>query len=346
MTMRAIHRLRFLWCLLALGASGLHVQAQDRLCPDGKRSYFGVCPEDGNQSRPLPSPTPAPRPVPPPAVPSRVVSSFVVPFAPGGPTDAMVRSVAQSLGPQSVVENKPGNAGVPALQAFVQSPREGAAYFALTAATLHALKLTRQTALMEQVEPVALLAIQAYVLLVPASAAHRSYADWMASARSKRITAGTAGEGTLSELCLQQVGQAQRLALDLVPYKGVAPLLMDLAEGRIDLACVPASGLSNEALRARLTPIAVTIQDNPSLFPGIPTLASLGIKGAMSGDWLALVQHPRADTGATSVVNAEMPRVLVRPELEARAKQLYFYLFDTAAVTPSAAKKFLSNELR
>jgi len=68
------------WAVSALlsGAS-LHVSAQERICPDGKRSYFGVCPEDGNNSRPLqptvtptvptpaPTPAPAPTPVPTPA---------------------------------------------------------------------------------------------------------------------------------------------------------------------------------------------------------------------------------------------------------------------------------------
>ena len=53
----------FLAVVLLLGFISFQAHGQERICPDGKRSYFGVCPDDGNQSRPLP--VPEPRPVPP-----------------------------------------------------------------------------------------------------------------------------------------------------------------------------------------------------------------------------------------------------------------------------------------
>ena len=60
--------LNFLGLFLAIFfiCVGTGLQAQERLCPDGKRSYFGVCPDDGNNSRPLPAPEPQPLPVPVP----------------------------------------------------------------------------------------------------------------------------------------------------------------------------------------------------------------------------------------------------------------------------------------
>jgi len=353
--MFVIHRRIHQALIALLVVTGACAQAQERICPDGKRSYFGVCPDDGNNSRPVPVPTPAPsvvttpvkpKPSLPPPSAALAASSFVVPFAPGGPTDALVRVLAQGLGASAVVENKPGSSGIPALQSFIQSPRDGVSYYVLTAATLTALQLSNQTALVQQVEPVALLGIQSYVLVIPESAGVRNWADLAQSAKSKRLLAGTSGDGSLSELCMQQIGRATRFNIDLVTYKGVAPLLMDLADGRFDMACVPASGLSNPALKARLTPIAVTLQDTPSLFPGTPTFVNLGVAGVMLGDWVALVRHPRGDAVATNTVTGEIRKVLSRSDFEKRAAQLFFYSFSTESANPTAVKEFVTRQIR
>lgn len=333
-------------------ATSIHAHGQERICPDGKRSYFGVCPDDGNNSRPIPAPTPAPvvAPAPQPATPSTGntsnTASFTVPFAPGGPTDVFVRSLAQNLGPQAVVENKPGNFGITSLQLFVQSPRDGVAYYVLTAGTLHNLKRSNQSALIQQVEPVALIGIQGFAVLAPASRSIKSLQGLVASSKGRRLTGGTSGEGSLPELCLKQLSQALGLSINLIPYKGVAPVLIDLSEGNIDITCVPLSSLSNDALRARVAMLAMTANASSTSYPSVPTLESLGLKGIMKGDWLALVQARRANASASNAVLNEIHKISIRSEFRNRANQLQFNLFSTDVMTPTVATNFIYGELQ
>ena len=340
--MFVIHRQIFQVLIALLVVTGSHAQAQERICPDGKRSYFGVCPDDGNNSRPVPAPTPAT----PTAYNAATPVSFTVPFAPGGPTDVLVRGLSQSLGSSSVVENKPGNFGIAGLQAFIQSPRDGVAYYVLTAGTLQGLKLTNQSALIQQVEPVALIGIQGFAVLVPASRSIKSLQELVAASKGKRLTAGTSGEGSLPELCLKQLSQALGLALDLVPYRGVAPALLDLGDGHIDVTCLPLSGLSNEAMRAKVALLAMTANIANTSYPNVPTLESLGLKGIMKGDWLALVQSKRADAGVSSAVLGEVQKIATRAEFMGRASQVQFNVFNADAMTPTVARNFIHSELQ
>ena len=333
-------------CLVVTSGGAI---AQERLCPDGKRAYFGVCPSDGNNSRPLP-PTPNVVPDPRPVIPSQnnisTAVSFTVPNPPGGLSDTIVRNLAQNLGSQAVVENRAGASGLIGLTAFVQTRREGVAYFALSASTLHGLKLANQTALIQQTEPVAILGTVGYLILTRASSPIKSIQDLVNSSKGKRLAAGTSGDGTLSELCLNQLAQVLGINIDLVPYRGAAPALVDVIEGQTDVTCLPANVLSNDSTRNRLSVLAVTENAPNSSLPYSPTLESLGIKGVMKSDWLALLQSKQTDSGSSSAVLSAIQKITMQPEFKSRLSQYQFNLSNMELMNPAAARNFIANELR
>jgi tripartite-type tricarboxylate transporter receptor subunit TctC len=334
--------------ILWLDTGGVAI-AQERICPDGKRAYFGVCPDDGNNSRPL---APAPNVVPDlrPIAPSQnnisTAVSFTVPNPPGGPTDTIVRNLAQNLGSQAVVENIAGASGLIGLTRFVQTQREGVAYFALSASTLRSLKLTNQAALIQQTEPVAILGTWSYLILTRASSPIKSIQDLVNWGKGKRLAAGTSGEGTLSELCLNQLAQVLGININLVPYKGAAPALADVIEGHTDVTCLPASVLSNDSTRNRLSILAVTENTPNSSLPYGPTLESLGIRGVMKGEWLALLQSKQSDSGSSSAVLGTIHKITMQPEFRSRLSQYQFNQSNMDLMNPAAARNFIANELR
>ncbi len=217
-------------------------------------------------------------------------SQIIVGFPPGGPTDLVYRRIAQELslsGINSAVKNAPGASGISALQSFVQSEPNSSVYAGLTAATLHSLKLNNQTSLLNLIEPITLIGIQSYVIVTASSKPFKSIKELINVAKSKEIYAGTSGDGTLSDLCIKQFSNVLRINVQLVPYRGTAPALQDLIASNIDFACFP---ISSTMPYASLLPLAITMNEPSSLIPNIPTLESLGIKGVIRGDWIALIK--------------------------------------------------------
>lgn len=215
------------------------------------------------------------------AWPTRPVT-MIVPYAPGGGSDAAARAVApimeRVLGQPVVVENRAGAGTAIGSTAVAQARPDG--YTLLAGATPLAINPALQPSLtprepMRELAPIGPMYRSVFILHVHHSLPVTSLAEFLAHARANpgAVTYGSAGIGSLNHLALELLAYRAGVRLEHVPYRGTAPALLDLRAGRI--VAMFTSLLEGGALMAeRATrPLAVSTAARLPQMPELPPVA-------------------------------------------------------------------------
>src|SRR5580658_8908122 len=227
--------------------------------------------------------------------PERLVR-IVVPFAPGGGTDVVARTLAQEmakdLGISVVIENRPGAGTIIGTQAVAASAPDG--YTLLMGTFSHAVNSSLSANLPydphQDFAPVALIARSFNLVVVNPKSAVRSIADLIAAAKANpgKLTFGTYGVGTSAHLAGELFKDMAKVDLTAVPYKGAAPGITDLIGGQIDVMFTTVASAASLVESGQLRAIAVTSAERSPAFPQIPTVAEAGVPGYAAESWYGL----------------------------------------------------------
>ena len=176
------------------------------------------------------------------AYPDRIIR-IVVPFAPGGGTDVVARTLAQEmakdLGASVIIENKPGAGTILGTQMVATSPPDG--YTLLMGTFANAVNPSLNAKLPydahKDFAAVALLARSFNIVVVNPASPIKSIADLTAAAQAEpnKLSYGTYGTGTSAHLAGELFKHMAKVNLTTVPYKGAAPAITDLIGGQIDV---------------------------------------------------------------------------------------------------------------
>lgn len=232
---------------------------------------------------------------------------LVVPFAPGGGVDAAARALAGALpavlGTPVTVENHPGASGTIGGRLVMAAPPDGRTL--LFSAATHVF--TRQVLALPPYDPQTDFAAvarfgQAPLLLVVAPG--RAEPDLQALVAAIRRepgawNAGVPAFGAPGHLATLDLQRRAGLRLNLVPYKGTQPALMDVAGGHTDLLLDSLVALLPLARAGRVRPLAISAAERSPLLPAVPTFSESGFAGFLHHSWYG-VWAPR-DTPAARV---------------------------------------------
>ena len=240
--------------------------------------------------------------------------TLVVPFAAGGPTDAVARHLAAAMSPllqqPIVIDNRAGLGGTQAPAAMARGPADG--YTIL----LHHIGMATAPALFRGLtydpqrdfEPIGLVASAPMVLLthpsVPATNTRQLIAYLRANEAS--VAMGYAGPGAASHLCGLLLTTVLRLDLIAVPYKGTGPALAALEKGSADLLCDQTTAAMPSIRNGKVKVFAVTTPERVALLPEVPTTGEQGLAGLQLTIWHG-VYAPR---GTPEAVVATLARAL------------------------------------
>ena len=235
-----------------------------------------------------------------PPFPNRTVT-VLVPFAAGGPTDAITRLVAEGmsrdLGQPVVVENATGAGGTIAANRLAQAKPDGYTlmmhHIGLAATATLYRKLPFSVT--ESFAPLGLASEAAMTLVARPDFPAADFQGFMAEIkrRGTDLTLAHAGLGGANQLCGMLLRQAAGTALTAVPYRGSAPALTELMSGRIDVFCDQATNTIGPIRENRIKAYAVT---SPGRVPGLdalPTTAEVGQPSIAMTTWHGLYA-PRA----------------------------------------------------
>ena len=229
------------------------------------------------------------------AFPSKPIR-FIVPYAAGGTTDLVARTVgahmAQTLGQAVVVENRGGAGGNLGMDAVAKSAPDGYTV-GMGAISTNALNphIYKKMSFdpRKDFSAIGLLGHSTIVLEVSPSVPVKTVAELRAhAAKNPGMPFGTAGAGTSMHLAGVLFGQLSHTEWVHVPYKGSAPLITDLIGGQIPVAFdnLPASLPHIQAGKLRALAVAGS-QRNPAL-PDVPTLAEAGLPGYAIEPWFGV----------------------------------------------------------
>jgi len=223
---------------------------------------------------------------------------YVVPFPPGGLTDIMARLVGQKLseiwGKPVVVENRAGGSALIGADAVAKSPPDGHTLLAIT--MTHTVNATlfpnAPFDFRRDLTTISVLGSLPLVVVVNAEKSPaRTLAELMEMARTRRLNAGSSGNGSPPHLGLELVRHAARAGDNIthVPYRGGAPSVTDLAAGNLDFMVSNLPECIAQIQGGRLRPLAITSAERHPLVPEVPTVKEAGQPSLEMGNWTAVM---------------------------------------------------------
>lgn len=253
-----------------------------------------------------------------PARPIRIIS----PFAAGGGTDYIARTVGQKLADANkwtvVIENKTGANGTLGLAEVARANPSGhdVVVGQLDNLILAPLLTGAPFDPVKDFTPIALVARTPMVLVAAANSRYRTFGDAVAASRAApdSVTFGSSGIGSGSHLTSELLRVRAGVQLRHAPYRGSAPALSDLVGNHIDV--VGSSIASAIALirSGEVRALAVSSAERSALLPDVPTIAELGISGVDVSVWYGILGPARLPEDVRRTLSGEVNKAIQTPE--------------------------------
>jgi tripartite-type tricarboxylate transporter receptor subunit TctC len=213
--------------------------------------------------------------------------TIVVPFPPGGGTDALARIMQPTLGAlwkqPIIVENKPGAAGAIGGEYVAQQKADGYTLLMSSTAGITAKNV-------DKFAPITLVSASPYVVVVNAKVPAKDIRELVDYARRNpgKLTFGSSGTGAASHLAAELFKSMAGVDMLHVPYKGTGQAVTDLVGGQIDVMFSPAETVMQHVQAGRLRALAVTSAKRFRALPTLPTVAESGVPGYEAVGWFGL----------------------------------------------------------
>jgi len=256
--------------------------------------------------------------------------SIVVPFATGGTTDAIARTLGQELsrglGQPVIIENKPG-AGATIGADYVAKARPDG-YVLLMGAVHHTIATSVYKKLpydfQRDLAPVSTIAIVPNVLVVNPKLPAKNIAELVALAKKSpgKLTFGSNGNGTGQHLIGAQFNIGSGVDILHVPYKGSGPLTIDLLGGQIDMSFDTVTPVLSHIRAGKLRALAVTTIQRSAALPDVPTLDEAGLKGFDQGTWFGILAPAATPRDVVTRLNNEVIKVVSSPEFRKKMSDI------------------------
>ena len=223
---------------------------------------------------------------------------IVVPFAPGGGTDLVARTMGitmgQELGQPVIIDNKPGAGTIIGTDAVAKSAPDG--YTLVMATVAHVVNPSLQAKLPYSYDkafaPVMLVGISPNVLVVRADSPLKSVKDLINAAKASpgKLSFASQGAGTSAHLAGELFKNLTKTDITHIPYRGAGPALTDLLGGQVDVMFATAAAVGSFVENGKLRALAVTTATrSPShLLAQVPTIAESGVPGYVADSWYGL----------------------------------------------------------
>jgi tripartite-type tricarboxylate transporter receptor subunit TctC len=250
---------------------------------------------------------------------------LIVPYAAGGATDLMARSIAQKLGAglgvQVVVDNRAGAGGNIAAEMAAKSPPDGyTIFFGATGQlvinpALYA-KLTFDP--LKDFAPIGLVGQLPLFLTVPVTLPITSVAELVAAVRADpaKFNYGSSGIGGTTHLAMEMFKARTGLSITHVPYKGTAAAINDMLGGSLQVIFDAWATAGPQVQAGKLRFLAVSSAARSGFEPKVPTVAESGYPGFDLGVWYGLLAPAGTPADVIARLSAETAKVTAQPDLK------------------------------
>lgn len=284
--------------------------------------------------------------------PNRPVT-VIVPFAAGGPTDAIARLTAEglgrALGQQFIVENVTGAGGTLASTRLSRAEPDGYTLM------VHHIGISTAPALYRKLPfdtktafaPIGLISDAPMTVIARPDFPANTLQELIATIKGdpSKLTYAHAGLGAASHLCGTLFQSALGVQMTTVPYKGNAPILTDLIGKQIDMTCDQTTNTTGPIKEGKVKGYAVTAPKRVAQLPDLPTADEAGMKGFEMSAWHGIYAAKGTPDAVIRKLSAALQTTLAEPALIDRFAKITTTAASKEEATPEALQKKLISEI-
>ena len=277
---------------------------------------------------------------------------FISPYAPGGGTDIMARTLAQklseSLNHQFIVDNRPGGGGIVGTEAAAKSAPDGYTILLgskgpLTVNPALYKKLPYDT--QRDFSPISLVAMVPAVLVVHPSLPVKSVKELLtlARARPNELTFSSSGNGGSGHLSGEQFAALGHVKLVHIPYRGTGPATIAILSGEVTFGFGNLVALTPHVQAGQLRALAVTSAKRLSAAPNLPTVAESGLPGYEYVTWYGVLAPAGTPNDIVSKLNSEIVKITQQADMR---QKLNGEGGEIVGSTPGEFASYIQTELK
>ncbi len=275
--------------------------------------------------------------------------NLIVPFAAGGPSDALARVIAQSmsatLGQQVVIDNVTGAGGTLAAAKGAQARPDG--YTVLLSHIGQSASVTLYRKLpydpVGAFDSIGLIAEVPMVVVGRKDLPPKDIGELIAyiKANKDKVTYGNGGVGSASHFCGLLFMSALQAEMTTVSYRGSAPAMLDVLGGRLDLLCDQTTTTTAHMRAETIKGYAVTMKTRVPAAPDLPTLAEAGLRDFDLSVWYGLVAPKATPKPIVDQLSAALRAALSDATVIKRLAEFGAQPVSADRATPEGAAAFL-----
>jgi tripartite-type tricarboxylate transporter receptor subunit TctC len=253
---------------------------------------------------------------------------LVVPFAPGGGTDLIARTLgagmSQALAQPVIIDNKPGAGTIIGTDMVAKSPADG--YTLVVASFAHAVNPSLMAKLPYPADkaftPVVLIGRGPNVLVVRAESAYKTVKDIVAAAIAQpdKLSYASQGNGTSAHLAGEMFTNLAKVKMIHIPYKGAGPAITDLLGGQVDMMFATSSAVGAFIDNGKLRALAVTTPERSAALKGVPTVAET-VPGYAVESWYGLYAPAGTPADVIAKLNTAAKKAAASEEFRKKIEQ-------------------------
>ena len=271
-------------------------------------------------------------------------------FAPGGPVDFVTRGAAEELsklwGQPVIVDPRPGGGGSIGSEIVRISPPDGYTLLTGTHSGMVAAPLLNASVKyhpLKDFTPITQMVNSPFFMVSNAQLPATNLKELLALLRAQpgKLNYGSVGQGSSTHLAFEMFAFTAGIQALHVPYKGTAPMMVDLLSGTLQLTITSIPTVLPHIKTGKLRAIANGSLKRSSALPDVPTYAEAGLPGFESVTWYGLFGPAKLPPALVKELSATALKALSSPALIARYTEGGL---ETVASTPDQFRKFIGEE--
>jgi len=277
---------------------------------------------------------------------------FVVPFAPGGSTDTLARTIgvklADALGQQVVVDNRTGANGDIGMEIVARSRPDGYTIvlgYIANLAIAPSLYAKMPYDPVKDFAPVTQPASSPNVLTAHPSVQAKTLQELIALAKAKpgQISFASTGVASVGHLTGELINNLAGIRMTHVPYKGSGQAVTDILGGHVQVMFSGFSSTLHHIRAGKLRALAVTGPKRSPALAEVPTISEQGFPGVEATAWYGILAPAGTPKPVVAQLHGDLVRVLKQPDVVQKLDGLGF---EIVASTPEQFGAYIRTEIR